>query len=121
MCTGVAIFRPTLGRVRAYTRPSDLTTLEKAGESAELDSIAMRVSRGMRRAFRPWGKSESRESCERARFCGAEFQVKSTTIARRLTRTKLARGLFDRDNSVLDRGAVGLMRVGRSRRYVRRR
>src|SRR6187455_2574501 len=59
----------------------------------------------MRYAFRPWEKRESRESREHARRCGAEFQVKSTTIARCPTRTKLARELFGRGNIVLDRGA----------------
>ena len=105
MCTGVAIFRPTGERARTCARMRGLTTLEKSRESAELDSIVSRGSRAMSGAFRPWGKRQSRESRERARRCGAEFQVNGTTIARCLTRTKLARGLFDRGNSVPDRGA----------------
>jgi hypothetical protein len=85
-------------------------------ESAGLDSNATRDSRAMRCAVRPWGKSESRELRDRARRCGADFQVKSTTIARCPTRTKLARGLFGRSNSVLDRGAKAHC-INRARRF----
>jgi hypothetical protein len=86
-----------------------LTTLEMSRECAELGSTATEESRAMRSAIRPWGKSQARDSGDVARRCGAGFQMKSTTIARRAARTKLARGLFDGGNSALDRGA------GRSR------
>jgi len=82
-------------------------------ESAELDSIARAEARAMQREMRRCEKNQARDLRGRARRCGAVFQEKSTTIAHCLTRTDLARELFDRGNSVLDRGACAEQSVER--------
>jgi len=84
-------------------------------ESAELDSFAVRDSRARQREKRAWGKSQARDFHLRGCLCGAAFQAKGTTIARKITRTKSAHGLFDHGNDVRDRGAT----VGFNRRAVK--
>jgi hypothetical protein len=80
-------------------------------ESAELDAFAVRDTRGMKCENQAWGKSQARDFHVLACRCGAAFQVKGTTIAREITRTKSAHGVFDRGNTVRDRGAtVGFIR-----------
>jgi hypothetical protein len=59
----------------------------------------------MRDAFRPWGKSQTRETRASARRCGAGFQVNGTKIERVPTCTKLARMMFCPRDVVRDLGA----------------
>jgi hypothetical protein len=75
-------------------------------KSAELDSFAARDSRARQCEKQAWGKSQARDFHLRGCRCGAAFQAKGTTIARKITRTKSAHGLFDHGNSVRDRGAT---------------
>jgi hypothetical protein len=74
-------------------------------ESAGLAAIARGEARAMRCVGKPCEKNQARDLRGRTRRCGAGCERKSTTIAQGLTRTDLARALFDRGHGVRDRGA----------------
>ena len=78
-----------------------------------------RASRGRINAFLiAWGKNQWRENRRAQHAVVVQvFAGDGARIARSPTRTKLARGLFDRGNSVLDRGAtVGFNRASEDSR-----